>query len=392
MRRLRSASGGLASITYLASSPVPSVSANSVNVAGMCAGFKAAGYDISIISPVSKVSWKRKTEFPRDYGLRDSLRLEQVYCPRVKGGLWLYRKVLKIKLKSVRPEFVYGRNLWGCETATRLGMLTAFEAHLPVWRRSSASRKAFEAMIARDSFQGLVVISHALAGETLNAYPRLEGKITVAHDGARSCPDPGSPRLGQGNRMRVVYAGSLYQGKGMEILAEVARKCPWADFTVIGGSSEEVARWRSAVDSDNIRFMGHVPHAKVREHVLEADVAVAPYRTNVMAEGGRNDVSKWMSPLKIFEYMAANRPIVASNLPVLREVLTDRTNALLASPIDTQSWIDALQELRDDPGLAEAISRRARRDFEDHYTWEARALCVAEFLGWGPERGQSLAQ
>lgn len=373
-------------ISYLASGPVPSSAANAVNVVGMCAGFRKAGFNVSVYSPLPSVIRKRRAALEDGDGIDDELHIEQVYCPGYRGGLWLYKRILGLKLEREGADLVYGRNLWGCETATRLGIPTAVEAHLPVWRRSPASRNAFEAMLQRSSFQGLVVISKALAAEFSKAYPMFEGRIVVAHDGASSCPAPNFPGDERGGRLRVVYTGSLYKGKGMEILAEVARKCTWADFTIVGGRPEEVARWRESIGpgNENMHFVGHVPHEKVRDYVLAADVVVAPYMTSVMAEGGKNDVAKWMSPLKIFEYMAANRPIVASDLPVLREVLTDRVNAILASPDSADSWVDALQELREDPDLAKTITRRARQDFEENYTWEARALRVTEGLGWQP--------
>jgi len=386
--------GARPGISYLASSPVPSNAANSVNVVGMCSGFAKAGFDVSVYSPVSSVLGKQAADFERDYGLDGTLHLEQVFCPRYRGGLWLYRRILERKLRRDGKEYVYGRNLWGCESASRLGIPTALEAHMPVWQRGRASRDAFEAMIGRNAFRGLVVISNALAREFSKAYPRLEGKIAVEHDAASSCPWPDFPVNAGGRRLQVVYAGSLYSGKGMEILADVARKCPWADFTIVGGQTEEVSRWRAAIgagNGNNMQFVGHVPHGKVRDYVLAADVVVAPYMSSVMAAGEKNDVAKWMSPLKIFEYMAANRPIVASDLPVLREVLIDRTNALLVSPDSADSWARALRELRDNPGLAVEVARHAREDFETYYTWEARALRVARFLGWKPEVGAAVA-
>jgi glycosyltransferase involved in cell wall biosynthesis len=85
------------------------------------------------------------------------------------------------------------------------------------------------------------------------------------------------------------------------------------------------------------------------------------------------DISAWMSPLKLFEYMRRCKPIIASDLPVLREVLRDGENALLVAPTDPEAWRAAILRLLHDAGLRQALGKSARRDFREHYTWERRA-------------------
>jgi glycosyltransferase involved in cell wall biosynthesis len=80
-----------------------------------------------------------------------------------------------------------------------------------------------------------------------------------------------------------------------------------------------------------------------------------------------------MSPLKLFEYMAAGRPIVCSDLPVLREILQHERTALLCDPDDAASWAGALARLHDEPTLRRTLAEAARAQFELHFTWKARA-------------------
>ena len=76
----------------------------------------------------------------------------------------------------------------------------------------------------------------------------------------------------------------------------------------------------------------------------------------------RVDVAPWMSPLKIFEAMANGRPILASDLPAVREVLRDGHNALLAPPDDLDAWVDRIRVLQSDPSIGEELAARARQD------------------------------
>src|SRR4029079_715197 len=97
--------------------------------------------------------------------------------------------------------------------------------------------------------------------------------------------------------------------------------------------------------------------------------------------------NEFPSPLKLFEYMASGRPIVASALPSLREVLRDGENALLVEPGNPPAFVAAISRLKDDPALAAQLAAQARRDVED-FTWVRRAERLeALFTGVAGTRG-----
>ena len=106
---------------------------------------------------------------------------------------------------------------------------------------------------------------------------------------------------------------------------------------------------------------------------------LTPYQREVRVHGG-GEVSAWMSPLKIFECMASAKPIISSDLPVLREVLTHEVNALLCDPEDIESWVAAIERLRDDHALRVRLSERAAHDFDANYAWSKRAEQIVRLL------------
>ncbi|MFC1665517.1 glycosyltransferase family 4 protein [Pseudomonadota bacterium] len=382
------------SLFYLASASVPSDAANSIHVVHMGAALSNIGFDVVIVSPRDKFYYRISAlEVAHDYGVNEELRFSSAWLPTFRGGGWLCKNHFKMKLVRGRPDYVYGRNLAGCLEAARLGLPTTLEVHLPRWKFSQQKRNAFEALIKCSSFQAVVVISEALSKELLSTYPELAGRVIVAHDAAPyfECPSP--VPLERSQPMNVLYAGSLYAGKGMELLLEIAPACPWAMFRILGGTDEDISKWMALIPGGvkNIRFLGRKPHSLVREQMIQADVLVAPYQSRVSVHGGGGNVAQWMSPLKIFEYMEANRPIIASNLPVLGEILTHRRNALMASPDDVDEWVAALQELRCEPNLARSIARCAREDFESKYSWRSRAIHIMESLGWKGNAFESIS-
>ena len=179
---------------------------------------------------------------------------------------------------------------------------------------------------------------------------------------------------------QVVYAGQLYRWKGIDTLLEAFARLPGANLTIVGGRGDagdpDLAACRERVAelgiAERVDLAGYVPHASVRARIAEAAVAVVPLPDNLMAR-------YFTSPLKVFDYMAAGVPIVASDLPSIREVLTDGDNALLVPPDDPDALASAIRRLLVNPGLADRLRRTAFERVAG-YTWDARAARIIEAL------------
>jgi len=85
--------------------------------------------------------------------------------------------------------------------------------------------------------------------------------------------------------------------------------------------------------------------------------------------------------MKLFEAMAAGRPIIASDLPPLREILEHEKTALLVAPRDVEAWVRAIDTLRNDRPLAVELAARAK-EVVSRFTWSERALGIARAVGW----------
>lgn len=104
-----------------------------------------------------------------------------------------------------------------------------------------------------------------------------------------------------------------------------------------------------------------------------ADVLLMPYQTRVSIGVGEHDTAQWMSPMKMFEYLASGVPIISSDLPVLREVLEHGRNALLVAPDRPDLWVAALDRLVADPELARRLGEAGHTDYLARHTWDNRA-------------------
>jgi glycosyltransferase involved in cell wall biosynthesis len=227
-------------------------------------------------------------------------------------------------------------------------------------------------------FIGVLVISDSLRKCYLSEYPGLAGRIKVARDGAFE-QDRVPTRAVSSGGFLVGYVGSLYEGRGIEVVLETAVRCPWASFEIVGhregdrDSNEYLFR-----APPNVSFRDFVDPSLVAGTLQEFDVLLAPYQESTRDRAG-NDTTRWMSPLKIFEYMASGVPIVASDLPALREVLRHGENSLLVSPSDSKAWARALNTMRDNAALREKLSRAAIQEIKDSLSWNRRMKDVVEW-------------
>ena len=291
------------------------------------------------------------------------------------------RRTTARAVRAAAPDLLYVRNVLAMPWIPARQPFV-FEAHQPPPRRRAALDRA---MLQRSGLRRVVAISGALADEYLRRFPWLEGRVVVAHDAADDPFAPGAtwrPRVRTpGEPLRVGYVGGLYPGRGGEELMAVARALPDVAFDLVGGTDADRTRLRAGGVPPNVIFHGHVPPSALAAHYERFDVLVAPYQRSVAVHGGVGDTSRWMSPMKLFEYLSWGRPLVFSDLPVLREVLRHGENALLVPPDDVGAWVAAVARLRDDVALADRLSARARADFLAHHTWDRRVETVLDGLG-----------
>lgn len=191
-------------------------------------------------------------------------------------------------------------------------------------------------------------------------------------------PSAARRELGLEQRFTAGYTGHLYPGRGIELLVELARRNRSLGFLWAGGEASAVERWRRQLERtgiDNVHVMGFVPNARLPWVQAACDVLLMPYERRISVSSG-GDTAAFASPMKLFEYMAAGRAILSSDLPVLREVL-HRDNAVLLPPEDVDAWDEALKRLVQDEALREKLAENARREAEQ-YSWARRAQRALE--------------
>ena len=377
-------------VTYINYAKVPSREANSVHIMKMCQAFQQEGHETTLIVPEpDERSAEESTDLWEHYGISTPFRLQRIQLAENRRASILDHT---FALKAVRAaarlnaELVFTRHVYTAMYASLGGIPTIYEAHGPLIT-GRLGRLYLTGLFRGSGFRRLVVITDAgkktFVGDKLPA-----DRVVVAPDGVdmerfESLPDTDVLReeLGwQSSELIACYCGHLYPGRGVELILEVARRVPTARFVIVGGRDADVAASANqacAMGLRNVEFLGFLPNSQLPRYLAAADALLMPYQ-RVITTPSMPDTSRWMSPMKMFEYMGAGRLIISSDLPVLREVLDD-SNSVLCAPDDPSQWAAALARAGKDTDWRERTASKARRDVLQ-YTWRARVHRIIDDL------------
>lgn len=238
------------------------------------------------------------------------------------------------------------------------------------WRAHKAFRYNLNAA-------GIVLcVSSALRNHLMGIWKISGDKIHVIPNAADF--DKFHPDLDERSRMRtylnvgdvpvILFVGSFFKWHDVETLLNafgmLLRAGADGRLLLVGDGSMRIAMEQRAVEigyGSAVRFIGGVKHSDVASYLAAADISVVPY-PNMKHE-------MWMSPLKLFEYMASGKAIIASAVGQVLDIIQDGRNGLLVPPGDASGMAEAMKKLIRDAELRARLGQQARADAVERYSW-----------------------
>ena len=138
----------------------------------------------------------------------------------------------------------------------------------------------------------------------------------------------------------VVYAGALYPFKGINLLIDIAPQFPQVIFALAGGSEEQIQEYKQLIQdkkANNVKLLGYLPHNFLASLLQAADALVYPHLAG--------EAANFTSPMKLFDYIAAGKPIVATTIPPLAEFKSSPLVAGWCEPNNPQAFADSLRQV-----------------------------------------------
>jgi glycosyltransferase involved in cell wall biosynthesis len=362
-----------------------------VHIEEMIGALRAQGHEVVIVAPPSA-----ETEsFGSDAGLVDVLKhnlpkwfyelMELAY------SLVAYRRLVKA-VKQHRPDFFYERynlflpaGIW-LKRRYRLPMLLEINApileerarydglslkRLARWSQAYAWRNA-----------DIVLPVTQVLGDIVASYGVERSKIVVIPNGINSerfehAPNTKAAKLvlGLNNHLVLGFTGFIRDWHGLDkVIDMIAQDPPESSryLLVVGDGPIRVTLEQQARNlnvANRVRFTGIVGRDEVASYVAAFDIALQPA------------VVAYASPLKLFEYLALGKAIVAPAQPNIMEILKDDHNAVLFDPAQASGLSSAIDRLCTDHALRDKVAENARQTIVDQrLTWDANAKRVVELF------------
>lgn len=370
-------------VIYVGSPELFSKGASAIHIMKMCQAMAGLGVETELIIPSSR----SRAQLLEYYGVESIFRITEFpYFKNTSVRNIVHGVLASLYIKffrSGRYDLVLTRNIVFTYLATKLGIPTIYDAHHPLVKGGATLFNSFK------SSKNLIRFSTNSRGLS-DIYLSLglpKEKLVVAHNGVELEKYTNSlsqknirKQLGLPlNKKIVCYAGNIYQGRGIEELIEVAHRLSETSFLIVGGLDDDVNRYKQIAESKglkNLNLTGFVPHTDVSLYLQASDVLVMPYTSKMTIKGGTK-AQEFTSPIKLFEYMAAARPIVATSISSVKEVLKDGVNCVLVAPDSVNSLFAGIKKVLDDGGLANKLSKNAKADIKK-YTWEERVKKILD--------------
>ncbi|MGB8253303.1 MAG: glycosyltransferase [Anaerolineaceae bacterium] len=367
-------------IVCISTSTIPAPTAHSMQLMKVCQALTQLGNEVELVVPGHAGSgWKAIAGL---YGLS-----RQFNILRLKSWRPLRRydfSVTSVRYaRQLKADLVYTWLLPAAVIALWSGLPVVLELHDRIM--GTAAPWFFKLFMRSRGKKRLVVITHALDAklkQTFNgSYNSLDVLVSpngVEFERYSGLPSPSAARkkLDFPDRLTVVYTGCFYEGRGIELLHALARQHPDVQFIWTGGAPQSVKEWQEKLTVEglkNVLLPGFIDNERLPMFQAAGDILVMPFGTAIAGSSGGNS-AEICSPMKMFDYLASGRAIMASDLPVLHEVLNDR-NAVLLPPEDSNAWSKALTRLQADKKLRQRLAKQAREDAR-MYEWSDREAAI----------------
>src|SRR3989344_627022 len=375
-------------IIYIANAIIPTERAHGLQIAKMCEGFANSFPRVSLIIP--KIPNSIKIDVFEHYNLKRNFQVKKLPTLYLQGlsmsasNVWYWIKSVSFAIsilffvlfRTGKDDLIYFRY----DVSIFLVLLPFLkrrnivcEAHflLTGWQRkmllkvrkiiviTSEAKRLYD--LELDSKERVLVAPDGVSV--------LDFDVTISKEEARK-----RLKLPQDKKL-VIYTGYFYEWKGADSLILAAKEFSQNEELVLVGGAEDVERVKEIIrreDIKNVRLEGYRPYKEMPLYQKAADCLV-------LTSSLKNDDSKFFtSPLKLFEYMASGRPIVASDTPSVREILNE-SNSILVLPDDSESMLKGIRSALYDHALAERLASKAREEVL-LYDWNVRAKKILEFI------------
>lgn len=364
---------------YIANMRMPTERAHGIQIMEMCQAFAHLGYEVELIVTNKKTSVLEDPfvfyDIPESFKITKLVCLDGVRFGRI--GFWIQSLIFAERVAWYvlnKKGIFYTRDELLAVYLKLFGKNVTWETHMGRKNILVKIIKMFKIPVVAIT-DGLreVYLKDGMSGENILVAP--DGADISRFDINISKQDARKQLNLPLDKKIILYKGSLTPWKGAGTLAESTKfsKTPDTQFVFIGGTPADVEEFKKEFGQiKNISILGNRPRKETPIYQKAADLLVIP-------NSAKEDISKlYTSPMKLFGYMAGGVPIVASDLPSIKEILGEK-DAYFFTPDNAESLGEMIDKVFSNISEAEQKAVTSLLEVRE-YSWEKRAESILNFI------------
>jgi len=371
-------------VLFILQRPIKDIKANLIQTMNMCLGMSNNNMKVKLLLLNELSLFKAEQSLDsiiKDYNNHFEVELIQ-YKPKFRYYAELNRFI------ALRPYIDYEYDI----IFTRSALITIYsifkkkrviyEAHNSYFAKQKYLNRLYELIFKRIIKNKYFTLFISISDNLNNFWVNngiLKEKALGLHDGTSLDGDDVDPEVEipfDNNRILITYTGSLYKDRGIDRIINLSKDFQNFNFLIIGGPNEKAKEYQKEClekNLQNICFIGRVSHNLVSSYLNKSDVLLALWSKSV-------PTINYCSPLKIFEYMASNKLIIADGFITIHEVLSHEKNALLCEPDDYKSLRSNLELAISNSEKYLKLGVGNRGLIKQHYSWDNRSRVIIKRL------------
>ena len=364
-------------ICYLSNAAIPSSVASSIQIVKMCEAFSELNNEVTLITINDS---KSKINFLNYYNVKSKFLLKRIKRFRsFPLGINYYLFSIFSVLESLRykPEIYITRNFFTCFLLVVLRKNIVMELHHDLKIESRVVRflvKKFK-FLNSAYIKKIIAITHGVKDEYVKKNLIKKDKIIVLPSG--SSIEKKFKFSNNKNFLRIGYFGSLFKSRGLNLIKDLA-KIDKGNSYHLYGDLNNINKFQYKNLHRNIHLHKYVPYKDIPNELEKMDILLMPYVSSITVAGNVGDITKFTSPLKLFDYLSAGKIIICSDLKVLKEIIKENVNAIFVKNYTSvYSWKNEIQKLKNQPNKQLIISKNNYR-LSKNYSLNRRAKIILE--------------
>jgi len=358
-------------INYFAEINLPSKNAYSIHVMKMC---EALSDNNKVILYTFKknnnVNLYKIYNCKKKFTIKDFNLDRFSFLNRIKFCIKLF-KIFKNKKKNFKSNLIISRSILGGLFMAFFNYKVIIEIHHELAGFTNLIFKITKLMYFFKKIKFIFITKNLVKKFKLsNSYIILDDAVNIE--------DFNIKKKQVNNKKTCVYTGSLAPGKGLEKIIEISKILKKINFDIYGDFLNSDFKECDLKKYSNINFKGHVEYRHIPNILNKYNVVLMPYSEKVYVRAKNIETSKYMSPMKLFDYMASKKIIVASKLDVYTHILNNK-NSIMIKKHSPKIWAKKIDYVFKNISKLNYLKKNAFETVKK-YTWIKRIEKIEKFI------------